>query len=57
MVIYTPEGASTTKEVDFKSTGRLSYHIRLATELNIPVFNLAKENAKEECLKFIETFA
>jgi hypothetical protein len=56
LICYTKDGASNTGEVDYKTTGNMSYIINLCDELNIPIFNLGKEGTNEKLLEFVKTF-
>lgn len=54
LLIYSPCGSETIgKNVDFKKLGQLVFLIRMCSQLNIPVFNLGKEDAIKRLQEFL----
>lgn len=45
VIAWTPDGAETSKETNFRRTGFMASIIETADKYDIPVFNLAKPNA------------
>lgn len=54
LLVYSPCGTeSITKDTDFKKLGQLVFDIRVCKDLNIPVFNLQKDDALPRLLEFL----
>lgn len=56
LIIYSKDGAEIGKECDYKTTKTATFPIRVAEDLSIPVFNLAKEKRFEQLEEFINNF-
>jgi len=52
-ITYTPDGAETKADVDYKTTGNMSFMIYACEDLGIPVFNLKNASAKERIVEFL----
>ena len=56
LIIYSKDCAEIGKECDYKTTKTATFPIRVAEDLNIPVFNLAKENRIDQLVEFVNNF-
>jgi len=55
IVCYTPDGCETKEKINFKTTGNLSFSITIASNINIPVFNLKNDDAVNRLVEYIKT--
>jgi len=56
MLCYSPDGAETIKQIDYKKTGNISFSISICDVLGIPVFNLKNEDAVSRLVELVKTF-
>lgn len=55
MIVYTPDGCESAKDINFKTTGHISFDIALADEAGIPIFNLKNEGALNRLIEYVKT--
>ena len=55
LVCYSSDGAETIKQVDFKTTGNISFSISICDMLGIPVFNLGTKDAVTRLVEYVKT--
>jgi len=56
LLIYTEDGAETRKDIQYDKSGRTSYFIEVCEKLNIPVFNLFKQDCENRLMDYLNTF-
>ena len=55
LLVYTLDDCETMSEIDIKKTGTASFMIKLAAELNIPIFNLHKKDRISDLSTYLKT--
>lgn len=55
LVCYSADGAETIKQINFKTTGNISFSISICDMLNIPVFNLGNKDAVSRLVEYVKT--
>jgi len=55
LVCYSSDGAETLKQINFKTTGNISFSISICDMLNIPVFNLGNKDAVSRLVEYVKT--
>jgi len=55
MITYTEDGCESKDKIDYKTTGTVSFGITIASEANIPIFNLKNDDAISRLIEYIKT--
>jgi len=55
MICYSSDGAESIKDIDFKTTGFISFPITVCDKLGIPVFNLANDDAVSRLVEYVKS--
>lgn len=54
-IIYTADGAETKQDIKYATTGNMAFFIYACEALDIPVFNLKNDSAKERIVEFLNS--
>lgn len=55
LVCYSPSGSEGMKEIDYKTTGGMSFPMSMCNLLSIPIFNLGKKGSLARLIEFIKS--
>jgi len=55
LLCYSPDGAESIKDIDYKKTGNISFSITIADTLDIPIFNLGNSGALSRMVEYIKS--
>ncbi len=56
MLVYTEDGAEQPMDIKWDKSQKTGYFIEVCYKLNIPVFNLFKDDCETRLIEYIETF-